>query len=220
MKVEREYSKGRICLFIEECTSLEILSEHQDIEALFVRHFPKAEGLDLGPVVNCKSLSEISLSTLPGWDGSGKTLKIKSFAPLLNLKNLKTLRVLDVTPLEDGIEPLKEIKSLNEISLARKFYQLEDYAAIKNALPYIQGLEPITQMNFKSMCSKCSNYPELHLEGTKPRARSYVCPKCNIKAINRHLERWAMAKGSPSYEEFIDATPEELHKQFGKPEYA
>ncbi|MFS1422876.1 hypothetical protein [Shewanella sp. 10N.286.48.B5] len=220
MKVERKYSKGRTCLSIEECTSLEILSEHPDIDALFIRHFPKIEGLDLNPIVNCKQLSELSLSTIPGWDGSGKTLKIKSFSPLAELKNLKEIRVLDVIPLEDGIEPLKEIKSLNSINLARKYYQLEDYASIKSALPMIQGLEPIKQMNFKSLCSKCNKYPELYLEGTKPRARAYVCPKCNIKAINKHLERWKIANGTPSYEEFIGATPEDLHKQFGKPEYA
>ena len=220
MKVEREHSKGRDCLFIKECISLDVLAEHQDIEALFIRHFPKAEGLDLSPIVNCKSLQELSLSTLPGWDGSGKTLKIKSFTPLKQLKKLSKLSVLDVIPLEDGVEPLKEIKSLEEVKLVRKFYQLEDYAAIKNALPKVKGLEPIKQMNFKSLCSKCGEYPELHLEGTKPRSRSYVCPSCNIKAINKHLERWAAAKGLPSYKELIDAAPEELLKQFGKPEYA
>jgi hypothetical protein len=219
MQIEISEFNGLKCLSLQDFTSLEILSEHRDIEALNLRHFPKIVSLNLEPVSQLEQLKYLSLSTIPGWDGSGKTLNIDSFLPLTALKNLKEISIIDVIPLKDGVEPIGKIKSLEKVSLARKFYQLEDYAKLKKLMPQLEGIEPISQMNFRSMCKKCKSFPQLHLDGTKPRVQTYVCPKCNIKSINKHLLRWQDAEGEPSYQEYVNASPEILLQKFGKPEF-
>lgn len=219
MKIDVSTVDGLKSLSVQDFTSLEILAEHGDIEALYLRHFPKAVGLDLSPIASLKKLRVLSLSTIPGWDGSGKTLSVDSFSPLIALTNLRYFCVLDVIPLKDGVDPLTKLKTLEIISLARKYYQLEHFAKIKASLPHLKGLEPIKQMNFRSDCKKCKNYPKLYLGGAKPGSQSYVCPKCNTKSINKHLLRWQEAGGIPSYEDYINATPEVLLKKFGNPKY-
>lgn len=219
LKIDVSNVDGLKSLSLQDFTSLEVLSEYGDTEALYLRHFPKAVGLDLTPLANLKELKVLSLSTIPGWDGSGKTLSVDSFVPLIALKCLRDFSVLDVIPLKDGVDPLTKLETLEIISLARKYYQLEHFAKIKASLPHVKGLEPIKQMSFRADCKKCNTYPKLHLEGAKPKTQSYVCPKCNIKAINKHLLRWQEAQGIPSYEEHINATPEALLQKFGNPKY-
>ncbi|MEO1134092.1 MAG: hypothetical protein AAFX40_15490 [Cyanobacteria bacterium J06639_1] len=205
---------GKPKLLLDSFTDLDILQKYLNIEKLHLEHWHKIESLNLEPLIQLKELRSLSLHTSMHWDGSNRHLLVDTFEPLTELPSLEVIEILGVIPKKDGLEPLGGISSLKEVSIGNtNYYQLEDFAWLSNRLPNVSGLEPITQMNFLTRCKKC-DATELFLAGTKPRGKRYVCPRCNLKLIRRHLERWNLAGGSPNYSALERASSEQIYEAF------
>jgi hypothetical protein len=57
-------------------------------------------------------LTSLSLSTLPGWDASGKTTTIRSLEPLAALPALAHLELFGVCPPDKSLGPLEKCQHL------------------------------------------------------------------------------------------------------------
>jgi len=202
-------------LTLEAFENLNVLQEHQDIEALYLTHWYKIESLDLEPLALLQNLKYLYLGTSTSWDGTNKTLSVHSFEPIASLGALEMVQIIGVIPQIGRLSPFAQLPSLVKISVGNtNFYQLEDFAQLSHSSPGLKGLAPITEMNFSTRCAKCQSKLQLYLEGAKPRARKYVCPKCNIKLIRKHLHRWNEAGGMPCYDRVDQLSAEELIQLF------
>jgi hypothetical protein len=68
-------------------------------------HMPKVS--DIAPLAGLAQLASLSLSTLPGWDASGKTATIRSLEPLAAMPALAHLELLGICPPDRSIVPLQ-----------------------------------------------------------------------------------------------------------------
>ncbi len=203
--------------WLDAFESLDDIKQKTDAQFLSLSHWYKLESLDLSPISKLKNIRGLTLSTTLSWDGSNRHLLVNSFSPLAELPNLESLHIHGVIPQDNDISPLGRISSLKEIILSHSnYYQVEHYAKLSAQNPELKGCEPITEMNFILTCKKCNSERMLYLNGTKPRARRYVCPKCNIKLILSHIARWNQAGGLPQHS-LEGMKPREIWEIFGNP---
>lgn len=209
--------KGRPTLRLDGCDSLACLKERPELEVLIMENFPKITSLE--PLRALSELRYLCLTTTVGWDGTNKHLSVDSFEPLVSLKKLELLKILAVVPTHGRLEPIGRITSLQKLTIGNSnFYQLEDFAALSVALPGArESLRPVCQMNFVTLCRRCKKYPELFLEGAKPRSPRFACPSCGKKKILSHLERWNRAGGLPQFPPVNEWSATDLLKEFGNP---
>ena len=90
--------------------SFDFLAKLANLRYLSIMHLPKAS--DLAPLASLTRLSSLSLSTLPGWDGSGKRTIVESLEPLADLPELAHLELMGVRPQDDSLRPLERCKGL------------------------------------------------------------------------------------------------------------
>lgn len=184
-------------------------------EVLTLDHFHRVDTLCLRPLANLRKLRFLSLSTIPTWDGSGRTLKVDTFAHCSDLPKLEVIQIIGVTPREGRLKPLEMLNGLKVASIGNtRFYTIEDFAGLSRALPNLRGVKPLCRMNFVSRCKRCKWRPLLFLQGARPKAKAYVYSKCDHSAISRHLDEWNGANGVPSYPSPATLSPRQIRKLF------
>jgi hypothetical protein len=86
--------------------SLECLGRLERLRYLRIMHMPKVS--DIEPLAGLTQLTSLSLSTLPGWDASGKTTTIRSLEPLAALPVLAHLELFGICPPDRSLVPLEK----------------------------------------------------------------------------------------------------------------
>lgn len=90
--------------------SFESLGRLEMLRYLRVVHMPGIR--DLGPLARLTRLTSLSLSTLPGWDASGKTTTIRSLEPLTAIPGLAHVELFGICPPDKLLVPLEACKGL------------------------------------------------------------------------------------------------------------
>jgi hypothetical protein len=177
--------------------TLEQLSVLSRLQILKIQGAPKLRGLQGTEYLS--GLREFVLSTPTGSDGSRKFIGIGSLAPLERLSNLERLILLHVRPKDLDLSPVMRMQHLVELDIGGvPEFTLEHYAKLALALPKTKGrcLQPFISIPGVGRCGKCQG-PCVLLNGTAPRARKWVCPKCNAKLLGAHIARWEELTGQP-----------------------
>lgn len=205
-------------LTLDGLTDLTALDTHEDVEFLVLSHWYAIDSLNLEPIRRLSRLRFLCLATDHSWDGTNRNLLVDSFQPLVSLHNLEMLHILGVYPKNGGVEPIARIPNLRKISIGNtNKYQLEDFAILSSLRPNLEGASPIDQMNFLTKCKKCNERHELYLNGTKPGAKRFACPKCNINLIRKHLQLWNVHGGVPVFHDVSKLDPDTIYQLFRNP---
>ena len=179
----------------ESLRDLKPLSAH--LRALKISGAPHLTSLD--GIQDLPKLQEFVLSTSTGSAGSGRAIAVRSFAPLEGLPDLVRLVLQEVRPEELDLSPIMRMTQLQEVDIGGvPEFQIEHYAHLARALPHARGrcLSPYVTIQGVGRCSKCNGQSVL-LNGSAPRARKWVCPKCNSKLLATHVARWEGLTGKP-----------------------
>lgn len=153
---------------------------------------------DLAPLASLTTLRELVISTPPGSDGSGRTIDVASLAPLTTLAALERLVLMNVQPLDGDVAVLGRMTHLRELDVSGgPAFTLDVYAALAAALPGVEGrcLSPFFVIKGVGFCRTCKGQQVL-LVGAPPRARKWLCPTCQAKALAAHVGRWDAAKAA------------------------
>ena len=152
---------------------------------------------DLAPLASLTTLRGLLISTPPGSDGSGRTIDVASLAPLTALTALESLILMNVQPRDGDVAVLGRLTHLRELDVSGPAFTLEVYAALAVALPGVQGrcLSPYFIIENLAFCRKC-RAQQVILVGAPPRARKFLCPTCQAKALAAHVARWDAAKAA------------------------
>ena len=192
----RDVAPPRLMVLDYRLDGFEPLQAFRDLEVLKIQGASKVR--DLAPLASLKALRELVISTTPGSDGSGKTIDVASFAPLTALPALQRLLLIGVQPLDGDVAVLGRLTHLRELDASGgPAFTLEAYAALAAALPGVEGrcLSPYFIIKNLSFCRRCKAEQVL-LVGAPPRARKFLCPTCQAKALAAHVARWDAAKAA------------------------
>jgi hypothetical protein len=141
-------------------------------------------------------LRVLVVSPPPSWEGSDRRLEVESYAPLQSLAKLEQLTLLRVRPRDLDLAPIRAMRHLEELHLAGvPDFTIEHYARLAAALPETQGrsLQPWTEIEGVGRCGRCNGKTVL-LTAPRPRARQWLCPKCNAKKLAEYLAEWEAHK--------------------------
>jgi hypothetical protein len=137
------------------------------------------------------------LSTPPTWDGTSRRIEVESFRPLTALTSLERLLLLGVRPKDLDLTPITTMTHLKEVDIGGvPEFTIEHYARLSVALPKAEGrcLKPYFEIKGVGFCKKCKGQ-QVMLNGAPPRARKWLCPKCNDKKLAEHVRAWEALKG-------------------------
>jgi hypothetical protein len=107
--------------------SLWDLSKNTCLKSLSIKDFSKL--IDINPLQNNKSLEILDLS-----GGQSNSLKLNSLEPLRFLSNLKYLGLSNINVLDESLEPISNIKGLQELEVSNQF-STEEFARLSVNLP-------------------------------------------------------------------------------------
>ncbi len=167
-------------LSIDTCSkvkTLDALGHLANLQGLSIIHFSKVS--DINPLSRLNNLSELAIA------GSiWKRMKIQSFKPLEQLKNLELLHLTNIMPVDGSLEPLQNLKRLKQLDLAN-FYPMEDFAKLAGILTKTScaWFKPYINTSF-SPCKKCGKESIVMLTG---RRKPSLCGKCDTKRLNKHV---------------------------------
>jgi hypothetical protein len=193
-RMAHEVAPARLLVVDYRLETLEPFAAFPGLESLKIQGGFKAN--DLSPLSGLRTLRELVLSTPPGSDGSGRVIDVHSLAPLAALASLERLVLIGVRPRDLDLAPLAGMKHLRELEISHvKEFTLEQYARLAAALPNTGGrtLTPHRTIPGVGLCRKCGGQQVL-LNGAPPRARKWLCPKCQQKLIAAHVARWEAAR--------------------------
>ena len=167
------------------------LDQLQGLRCLVLRHFRRIRSLD--PLARLTGLRAISMSMIPSWDASRRCLEVETLQPLSTLRELESLALLGVKPLDGRLDPLYSLAGLKYLHISHEFqFQLEDYAALARSLPNASGhcLAPYYQLPQLSLrCKRCGG-ELLFLTGPRPRTRHRLCGICDAQKLAEHERHW------------------------------
>jgi hypothetical protein len=181
-------------LNLEDPPTVSGLDRLANLRCLALRHFPRIKSL--APAAALTRLRAISLSTIPSWDASRRCLEVESRDPFRKLTGLESLSLMGVWPLDARLDPLHGLANLKYLHISHVYgFKLEDYAALRRALPKASGhcLEPyftLPQLNLR--CKRCGE-EMVFLTGPRPRARRQLCPQCHREKLQEHVQQWSAA---------------------------
>ena len=165
----------------ESLHELKPLARH--LQVLKISGAPRLKSLD--GIEQLTELQEFVLATPTGSAGSGRSIPVKSLAPLERLPRLSRLVLQEVRPDDLDLSPIRRMTQLLEVDIGGvPEFGIEHYAGLAVALPNAKGrcLSPYITIQGVGRCSKCQGQCVL-LIGALPRARKWVCPKCNAEAV-------------------------------------
>jgi len=185
-------------LDLEDFPTLFELDCLANLRCLVLRHFPRLKSLS--PVAALSRLRVVSLSTIPSWDASRRCLEVESFEPFSRLSGLESLSLMGVWPLDGRLDPLHGLVSLKYLHVSHVYkFKLEDYAALRRALPKASGhcLQPYYALpNLELRCKRCGE-EWVFLTGPRPRTRHRLCPQCHRDKLQEHEQQWNAAVKGP-----------------------
>jgi hypothetical protein len=196
-RVASESKLPGLIIFGYKFESFEALSVFSRLEILKIQGASKLQRLD--GIEQLLSLREFVLSTPTGSDGSGVFIGVESFAPLERVQSLERLILLNVRPADLDLSPIMRMTQLRDVDIGGvPEFAIEHYAKLSIALPHTEGrcLQPYVIIKGIGYCKKCKAQQML-LNGTPPRARKWICPKCNAKLLAAHLAKWEALGGRP-----------------------
>jgi hypothetical protein len=148
-------------------------------------------GASLQPISELDSLEELILQTPAGWDGSSKTIRYDSLKPLIKLKSLKNLTLLNVTFDFDGLKPLINIESLSELT-TRNIFTTEEFAVLSKYKPKLdcRYTQPYTTWEGVEYyrCKTCGGM-KVEFSGVDLKRRVF-CLNCNKAKCEELIERF------------------------------
>jgi hypothetical protein len=166
-------------------SSLDFVGKLSALKSLQIVHLPKIH--DIAPLSKLRALETLELATLPSWDASSKRQHISSLKPLQHLAKLQSLALYGIV-VDDGLlQPLYSCQSFKELRCSNLF-SAKELARLKAMKPELIGtlLEPVIEVQH-SYCSSCGTQ-KIMLSGVS--RRSIMCPKCNAKRVQKHVEEW------------------------------
>lgn len=110
-----------------KANSLWDLTNNTSLKSLSIKDFSKLN--DISPLQNNKSLEILDLS-----GGISNSLKLNSLEPLRSISNLKYLGLSNIKVLDESLQPISEIKGLQELDISNQF-PTEEYAKLSVKLP-------------------------------------------------------------------------------------
>ena len=137
-------------------------------------------------------VKNLVISTPPTWDGTTRKIEVESLKPLETLSSLERLILTGVRPKDLDLSPIARMKHLQEVDIGGvPEFTIEHYARLAAALPNAEGrcLKPYCVIKGVGFCKKCKSQ-QVMLNGAPPRARKWLCPKCNESKIAEHTQRW------------------------------
>jgi hypothetical protein len=142
------------------------------------------------------ALRVLVVSPPPSWDSGNRRIEVESYAPLASLTGLERLVLVGVRPRDLDLAPLRAMTHLKalEVSGVPEF-TLEHYASLAAALPRAVGrcLQPYVAIEGIGRCKQCDGRMVL-LTAAPPRARKWLCPKCNEKKLAEYVAAWDAAR--------------------------
>ena len=145
-------------------------------------------------------VKNLVISTPPTWDGTSRKVEVDSFKPLTALTSLERLILLSVRPKDLDLSVIGTMTHLKDVDVGGvPEFTIEHYAKLSAALPNAEGrcLQPYFEIKNLAFCRKCRT-GQVMLTGTAPRARKWMCPKCNEKKIAEHVRLWESLKNAAS----------------------
>lgn len=93
------------------------LSGLKDLEYLSVLHMPKIDAI--APISGLSRLRVLRLSTLPGWDASGRTTQVESLEGLARLSHLRHIELFGVLPRDGSLGALEGCLNLESVRVSK-----------------------------------------------------------------------------------------------------
>jgi hypothetical protein len=119
------------------------LKKNDNLRKLSVRDFSKISNIN--EIQNAKELVSLSLE-----GGMWKPLKIDSLNPLIHLKKLKWLRLMQIKVADESLEPISSLNNLKKLEISNQF-PTKEYANLTVKLP-------------KTECSMFQPYQEVEIK--------------------------------------------------------
>ena len=183
-----------VTIFEYPFDSLKPLAVLTGLEVLKIQDSGALRTLD--GVVALEGLKNLVISTPPAWDGTARKIEIDSFAPIAQLKSLERLILQSVRPKDLDLTPIMGMAHLKDLDIGGvPEFTIGHYARLAATLPNTEGrcLQPYFEIKNLAFCKKCKAGMVM-LNGTPPRARKWLCPKCNEKKLAEHARLWESLK--------------------------
>jgi hypothetical protein len=196
-RAAREITLPGLLIFGYAFESLRALGAFRELQVLKIRGARKLATLD--GAEDLHALRVLVLATTPGSDASSQCIEVQSLAPLERLPRLERLLLLGVRPRDLDLSPVMRMQRLGEVEVSGvPEFTIEHYARLAAALPATTGrcLQPYVEIPGVGICRKCKGRQVL-LTGAPPRARKWMCPKCNEKLLAAHVRKWEAVTGKP-----------------------
>jgi hypothetical protein len=179
-----------LIIFDYSFESLEPLAPFPALETLKIQTAGKLTSLDGLPVL--AALRTLLIAPPPSWDGSSRRIEVESYAPIASLRRLESLSLLRVRPRDDDLSPIASMRHLKTLDLAGvPEFTVERLARLSLELPHTQGrcLRPYFTIEGVGFCARCRGQ-KVMLTGAPPRGRRWLCPRCDEKALAKHVRKW------------------------------
>ena len=183
-----------VTIFEYPFDSLKPLAILAGLEVLKIQDSGALRTLD--GVAALTGLNNLVISTPPAWDGTARKIEIDSFAPIAQLKSLERLILQSVRPRDLDLTPIMGMTHLKDLDIGGvPEFTIGHYARLAAALPNTEGrcLLPYFEIKGVGFCKKCKGQQVL-LNGAAPKARKWLCPKCNEKKLAEHARLWGSLK--------------------------
>ena len=193
-KLAGEIASSGLMLMNYDLDSLEPLAVFRDLEILKI--MTSGRITTLHGLASHSKLRYLVIAPPPSWDGSSRRIEVDSYRPIASLRSLERLSLLRVRPRDLDLAPIAAMRHLRDLHIAGvPEFTLEHYARLAAALPETEGhcLQPFVKIEGIGFCKPCGGRMVL-LTGAPPRARNWLCPKCNEKKLAAHVARWEEIK--------------------------
>jgi hypothetical protein len=194
LKSLAEKKPSSVTIFEYRFDSLKPLAVLAGVQVLKIQDSGTLRTLDGAAAL--AGINYLVISTPPTWDGTNRRIEVDSFKPLTSLTSLERLVLLGVRPKDLDLSPIASMTHLKDVDIGGvPEFTIEHYAKLSAALPNAEGrcLQPYFEIKGLVFCKKCRT-GQVMLTGTAPRARKWMCPKCNAKKIAEHVRLWESLK--------------------------
>jgi hypothetical protein len=178
-------------LSIETAPKVEALDQFGDfdwLDGLALLHFPSVKSIEpLG------RLSKIQALAIAG--SMWTRMTIESLAPISSLKCLRFLHLTNLKAVDNSLEPLQELTTLEELECGN-FFPMEQFARLAAALPQARctWFSPLVSLG-SLPCKKCGRTDLVLLTG---KGATRLCRTCDEARVRKHEEAFHAMAGRKS----------------------